>query len=122
MLFSSITFLGFFLPAIFILYYLLPTRVCKNILLFFSSLLFYAWGEPVYVFLMLFSILFNYLAGLKISTITNEARTKILGFSIFVNLAILFVFKYLGFSIKIVDIFLNALHIPLLSNINFNRS
>ena len=118
MLFSSITFLGFFLPVIFILYYLLPTRVCKNTLLFFSSLLFYAWGEPVYVFLMLFSIMFNYLAGLKISTVTKESRTKLLTFSIFVNLAILFVFKYLGFSIKIVDIFLNAVHIQPLNAIN----
>lgn len=118
MLFSSITFLGFFLPVIFILYYLLPARVCKNTLLFFSSLLFYAWGEPLYVFLMLFSILFNYLAGLKINTITTESRTKLLAFSVFVNLSILFVFKYLGFSITIVDIFLNSLHIQQLNAVN----
>ena len=119
MLFSSVTFLGFFFPGLFILYWLLPARGYKNILLFFASLLFYAWGEPKYVFLMLFSILFNYSAGLKMSCVINEKqRKKVLAFSIFINLIILFIFKYLGFSIKIIDIFLNALHIPLLSNIN----
>ena len=119
MLFSSITFLGFFLPIVFILYWLLPTRAYKNILLFFSSLLFYAWGEPKFVFLMLFSILLNYIAGLKIAHTSNEKKRKILlAFSVFINLIILFIFKYLGFSITIIDIFLNTIHIKPLNIIN----
>ena len=119
MLFSSITFLGFFLPIVFILYWLVPVRIYKNTLLFFSSLLFYAWGEPKFVFLMLFSIFFNYVAGLKISHTTNEKRRKIvLAFSVFINLTILFIFKYLGFSIKIIDIFLTSIHIKPLNIIN----
>ncbi len=119
MLFSSITFLGFFLPIVFILYWLSPSRIYKNMLLFFSSLLFYAWGEPKFVFLMLFSILLNYIAGLKISHAADEKRRKmVLAFSVFVNLTILFIFKYLGFSITIIDIFLNTIHIKPLNTIN----
>ena len=64
MLFSSITFLVFFFPTILLLYYMLPSLTYRNAVLFFGSLLFYAWGEPVYVFLMLASIIFNYNVGL----------------------------------------------------------
>ncbi len=55
MLFSSIVFLFTFLPAVMILYYLLPVRF-RNVILLLASLVFYAWGEPVYLFLMLLSI------------------------------------------------------------------
>ena len=53
MVFSSVIFLFRFFPFFFLLYYLVPKRM-KNIILFFGSLFFYAWGEPVYVMLMLF--------------------------------------------------------------------
>lgn len=66
MLFSSIVFLFTFLPAVMILYYLLPVRF-RNVILLLASLVFYAWGEPVYLFLMLLSILFNYFSGLDIA-------------------------------------------------------
>ena len=66
MLFSSITFLVFFFPVVLILYFMLPNLVYRNIVLFLASLLFYAWGEPVYVFLMLASIIFNYNIGIKL--------------------------------------------------------
>lgn len=62
MLFSSNTFLFGFLPAVVVLYYLCPRR-CRNVLLLVSSLIFYGWGEPKYVLLMLVSILLNYFAG-----------------------------------------------------------
>ena len=65
MLFSSIVFLFTFLPAVLVLYYLLPERFHNPVLLL-ASLIFYAWGEPVYIFLMLLSILFNYFSGLDI--------------------------------------------------------
>ena len=67
MLFSSIVFLFTFLPIVLILYYVLP-RQFKNPVLLLASLLFYAWGEPIYLFLMMFSILFNYISGLDIAT------------------------------------------------------
>ena len=66
MLFSSISFLVFFLPVILILYYIIPNLFYKNCILFFASLLFYAWGEPKFVFLMLASIIVNYTFGLQI--------------------------------------------------------
>ena len=117
MLFSSITFLVFFLPAVLFLYYILPTLTYKNCVLFIASLLFYAWGEPKYVFLMLASILFNYIIGIYIGK--NGAYKKfLLAFSIIVNLGILFIFKYLGFSCHIIDFFLKSLHIRQLTTIN----
>ena len=63
MLFSSLVFLWIFLPLVLILYRLLPGRG-KNALLLVASLFFYAWGEPVYILLMLASITLNYLGGL----------------------------------------------------------
>lgn len=62
MLFSSLVFLWYFLPITLLLYLFLP-RKGKNVLLLVASLLFYAWGEPKYIFLMLFSITLNYLGG-----------------------------------------------------------
>ena len=62
MVFSSVVFLFRFLPLFFILYYLVPGRG-KNLVLFLGSLFFYAWGEPVYVLLMLFSTVADYAHG-----------------------------------------------------------
>ena len=73
MLFSSIVFLFTFLPAVVILYYLLPVRF-RNVILLLASLVFYAWGEPVYIFLMLLSILFNYFSGLDIARNLTDRR------------------------------------------------
>ena len=65
MVFSSMLFLWLFLPVTIIGYYLIRDRY-RNILLLMASLIFYAWGEPVYIFLMIFSILVNWVAGLMI--------------------------------------------------------
>lgn len=62
MVFSSVIFLFRFFPFFFLLYYLVPKRM-KNLILFFGSLFFYAWGEPVYVLLMLFSTVVDYTHG-----------------------------------------------------------
>ena len=62
MVFSSVVFLFRFLPLFFLLYYLVPERM-KNVILFLGSLIFYAWGEPVYVLLMLFSTVVDYVHG-----------------------------------------------------------
>ena len=98
MLFSSIVFLFTFLPAVLVLYYLLPERFHNPVLLL-ASLIFYAWGEPVYIFLMLLSILFNYFSGLDIARNLTDRRLakRSLIFNIVVNIAILGFFKYEGF-------------------------
>ena len=91
MLFSSIVFLFTFLPAVMILYYLLPVRF-RNVILLLASLVFYAWGEPVYLFLMLLSILFNYFSGLDIARNLQDKRAA--KRSLVFNLGF---FKYEGF-------------------------
>lgn len=98
MLFSSIVFLFTFLPAVMILYYLLPVRF-RNVILLLASLVFYAWGEPVYLFLMLLSILFNYFSGLDIARNLQDQRAakRSLVFNLIINLAVLGFFKYEGF-------------------------
>ena len=98
MLFSSILFLFTFLPVTLILYYLVPGKL-KNVVLLAASLVFYAWGEPVYIFLMIFSILFNYISGLDVARNlgnAGKARKSII-FNIVVNMCILGFFKYEGF-------------------------
>ncbi len=83
---------------ILILYYLVPRRL-KNAVLLLCSIVFYAWGEPVYIFLMIFSIIFNYISGLDIArNLKNQraARGSLI-FNLVVNLGILGFFKYEGF-------------------------
>lgn len=98
MVFSSIFFIFSFLPVTIVAYYLAPKRIRNGILLL-ASLFFYAWGEPVYLFLMLYSILFNYVMGIDIAR--KQRRGKRAGVSLFfgvaVNLLILGFFKYYGF-------------------------
>lgn len=109
MLFSSIIFLFYFLPVVILFYYALSiSRLTQNIWLFISSIFFYAWGEPIYVLIMLFSILLNSLFGVFIEkSRAHKKRTKILLIAASViNIGILFVFKYLNFMIEnINDIF-----------------
>ena len=120
MLFSSIVFLFTFLPAVMILYYLLPVRF-RNVILLLASLVFYAWGEPVYLFLMLLSILFNYFSGLDIARNLQDKRAakRSLVFNLIINLAVLGFFKYEGFvldtlnGILPVHIFYHALPLPI---------
>ena len=117
MLFSSITFLGFFFPVVLIAYYALPHRAYRNAVLLLASMLFYAWGEPKFVLLMLASVLFNYNMGIFIAD-RKESSKKFLIFAIAVNLGILFVFKYLGFSCQIVNYIIGSLHLKPIETIN----
>ena len=98
MVFSSIFFLFSFLP-IFLLIYTLVPRNFKNIVLLIGSIIFYAWGEPVYVILMLFSSIFNYYMGLELENLQNNpvSRKRNLIFAILINVGILGFFKYYGF-------------------------
>ncbi len=98
MIFSSTFFLFLFLPVTLLLYYIVPKKT-KNFILLLCSLVFYAWGEPVYVLLMIYSILFNYVMGRLIDS--EPAHKKlVLVFSIFMNLLILGFFKYYGFLME----------------------
>ncbi len=101
MLFSSIPFLLYFFPAVFAVYYLLFfSRTLQNIWLLLASLVFYAWGEPVYVLLMLASIVFNAVFGGLIGAASGKARKFALAAAVAGNLSALFLFKYLGFILS----------------------
>lgn len=99
MVFSSGIFLFLFLPIVLLIYYnpLIRSRSFRNIFLFLASIIFYAWGEPVYVLLMLSSIVVNWLFGRCIMAGKNS--TVIAALAVVYNLAFLFVFKYLDFAI-----------------------
>ena len=93
MLFSSITFLYYFLPCVLFLYFIVPQRL-KNMVLLISSLFFYAWGEPYYVLFMLGSICVGYFAGLGIEKYQDTDMTKwILATSVTLHVVVLFGFK-----------------------------
>ena len=102
MIFSSVFFIFVFLPVTLIVYYLVPWRI-KNLVLLLFSLIFYAWGEPVYIFLMMFSIVFNYFSGLELDLRrrTGERLKFKICFltTVVANLAILGFFKYYGFFV-----------------------
>ena len=100
MLFSSIPFLYYFLPLTMILYFLVP-KACKNAVLLIASLIFYGWGEPQYVFLMIASIIVGYISGLLIEVFHKRGRAKIvLTVSVVINLGFLGYFKYADFFIE----------------------
>lgn len=102
MVFSSTVFLFIFLPLTYILYLILPSVKAKNILLIITSLLFYAFGEPLTVFLMIFSVAVNYLAGLYISKDNKNSKTALI-LAIIFNLLLLCVFKYAGFFTETIN-------------------
>ncbi|MBO5421507.1 MAG: MBOAT family protein [Clostridia bacterium] len=105
MVFSSTTFLFLFLPAVLILYYnpIIKSLTFRNAILIFSSIFFYAWGEPFFVILMLASIFLNWLFGLGVAKFKDSSPTKarlFVGLSVIVNLGMMFVFKYLTFTLE----------------------
>lgn len=100
MVFSSIFFIFVFLPVFLLIYYLVPNRL-QNPILLIGSLFFYAWGDPVYLLLMIFSCVFNYFMGLELERLKSDlalARINLI-FTIVVNLFILGFFKYFGFFV-----------------------
>ncbi len=97
MIFSSLLFLFWFLPIFFILYYLCPARF-KNAVLLVGSMIFYSWGEPKFLLLLLLSILVNYLAGLAIARFHN--RKLFLFLAMLFDFGMLIFFKYINFFIE----------------------
>ncbi len=96
MLFSSIPFLYYFLPCVLLLYFIAPKK-CKNAVLFLTSLVFYAWGEPKFVVIMLISVTVGYLSGLLIER--HRQSKLLLAVSVAIPLAFLLYFKYADFFI-----------------------
>lgn len=97
MLFSTLTFLFVFLPVVLAGYYLINDRF-KNIFLLFTSLFFYAWGEPKFVLIMIATIIINYVAALFIQVGGGIFRKIVLSISICISIGVLFIFKYLNFA------------------------
>ena len=98
MVFSSGVFLFLFLPALLIVYYLVKNRSVRNYLLLLASVSFYAWGEPVFMFIMLVSILINWFITLIMSGASRKKFWLILAISL--DVLLLGVFKYAGFILE----------------------
>ena len=100
MLFSSIPFLYYFLPAVLLVYFLVPCRLRNGVLLL-SSLIFYGWGEPKYVVLMVATIAAFYLCGLAIDRAKSQRVKKVwLTVAVVVGIVLLTVFKYADFFLQ----------------------
>jgi len=121
MVFSSPVFVFLFLPIVYLINLVLPAKL-SNVFLLFASLLFYAWGEPIYVFLMVFSGFVNYRLALGMDR-HGRARKNLLVLSIFFNIGMLAIFKYSDFLILGINSVLNTtiptLNLPLPIGISF---
>ncbi|RRD94311.1 MBOAT family protein [Clostridiales bacterium COT073_COT-073] len=97
MVFSSLFFIFMFLPICLIIYYQMPTRDAKNVVLIIASLCFYAWGEPIWISLLIFSATIDYFHGLIIERYRGSWQAKAaVASSLILNLGLLAIFKYSG--------------------------
>ena len=114
MLFTSDIFIFLFLPFTIIFYYILRKRKFKNLFLLIMSLLFYAYGEPRFVIIMILSIIINYITGLLINKFKLNKRLSklLLTIGIVYNLGILIIFKYLMFLLENINTIFKS-HIPI---------
>ena len=106
MLFTSISFLYYFLPALIIIYFITPKKY-KNIILLIASLLFYFYGEPKYVFLMILEIIIAYIGAILIDKYKNQSK-NILITTLFIHVFLLIIFKYTDFIIQTINDISNA--------------
>ena len=104
MVFSSLVFLCIFFPVVFCLHSVIPSIKVRNALLILASLIFYAFGEPVYVVVMVISAFLNYLCAMLMEKINRKA---VLAGAVALNIGMLSVFKYTGFFITTIN---SALH------------
>ncbi len=110
MVFSSVIFLCIFFPIVFIFHTILPIGRVRNAVLIIASILFYAYGEPVYVILLLASVLMNYLLGLGVS---GKAGKFFLATAVIVNIGLLVVFKYAGFlAVSLNNVLPSGMQVP----------
>lgn len=111
MLFSSIVFVLYFLPVVFLLYYACSfSRKVQNIILFVASLFFYAWGEVKFVFIMCLSIIVNTFMGYLVDKFKEKKSVckKILFLTVAYNLIVLFIFKYLMFTVRNINLLFSS--------------
>ena len=106
MLFTSISFLYYFLPALIIIYFITPKKY-KNIILLIASLLFYLYGEPKYVFLMIAEIIIAYIGAILIDKYKNQSK-NILITTLFIHVFLLIIFKYTDFIIQTINDIFNS--------------
>lgn len=107
MVFSSITFLFYFLPIVLALYYLVPNKF-KNLILLISSFIFYFYGEPKYVLLMAFSIISTYICGILVDKYRGTKTAKLfLILEIIISIGLLIYFKYADFIINNINLWLS---------------
>lgn len=117
MLFSTVPFLYFFLPAVLFINNVLLRKNIKyqNVFLLLSSLFFYAWGEPTFVFVMLLSIVLNWGFGIWVDK-KRENKTWILFLMLLFNLSLIFVFKYLMFAMNVInEVFDTHMRVPIIN-------
>ncbi|MEG0692513.1 MAG: MBOAT family protein, partial [Oscillospiraceae bacterium] len=116
MVFSSLLFLFVFLPIVLALYFVAPKKL-RNLVLFIVSLAFYAWGEPIYILIMLFSTVVDYTHGLLVEHFKNKNQDKkaklVVLSSMIINLGLLCFFKYSDFLIGNINAIF-SLGIPML--------
>ncbi|MCW3103491.1 MAG: hypothetical protein JWO09_1931 [Bacteroidetes bacterium] len=110
MLFSSTFFLVYFLPVFFTIYFLLPLWL-KNYFIVFASILFYAWGAPQFVFILLGTVLFNFALAHLIVRSSGRRKRMLLIFSVIVNVCLLLFFKYANFFADNVNVLLQAMDV-----------
>lgn len=111
MLFSSIPFIYYFLPCVLIAYFIVPFKL-KNLVLLIFSLVFYSWGEPRYIFLMMFSIAIAFAEGLLIEKVDGKKAKWVLAGSCTIHCALLIYYKYAGFFAENLNML--GFNIPLL--------
>ncbi len=107
MVFSSVPFLFFLFAGILFLYWILRNHTARNIILLVASLLFYAWGEPVYILLLVFSVLFNWFLARLMAAKGNYAK-GLLAVAVIFNIGLLVVYKYSGFLVETVNSLLSV--------------
>ena len=118
MVFSSIIFMFTFLPIILVTYYLSPRKL-RNFILLLGSLVFYAWGEPIYIILMILTIIINYVLALLIKNQKGRRKKIIFVLTLALNVGMLGFFKYYDFivgniySIFSLNIQYNNLSLPI---------
>src|SRR5438270_13325984 len=103
MVFSSVSFCFFFLPIFLVCYFLSPGNRSKNITALWFSLIFYGWGEPWFVLVLLLSIAFNTRMALVIDACEGRSRSRCLALTVSMNLLMLGLFKYSDFALANID-------------------
>lgn len=125
MVFSSLVFIFVFLPMFLLVYFIFPSRRYRNLILLAASVFFYAWGEPLYVFMMIASVMVNYFGAIMIEHFRDKPNRSKIAFiaTLVFNISILGFFKYSDFIIEnlnsIFNINMLMLNIPLPIGISF---